>query len=250
MNFIADLEQSTAFDGLKIDVAKVAGGITLDSALTIDEMTSLIDDWPRLSALGGISPSGTYYFDENIDLGTVQVSRLTGSLTSVGVDTLDFISERPLISAWPSVVGDLINDVGCQIYVRTTDDDPDDTSAVWSDWSPFVVGEYQSRGFEFKAILSTNYATHNIVVSQLSVVVDMPDRIDSGDDITSGAGSLTQNYNLQFMIPPALGITAQDMETGDYYEITNKTTTSFDIMFKNSSNTPVSRTFDYIARAY
>jgi hypothetical protein len=78
----------------------------------------------------------------------------------------------------------------------------------------------------------------------------MPDRIEDENDIVSGTSTYSVTYNLPFIVSPSLGISAQSLTTGDYYELTNKTNTGFDILFKNSSDTPVSKTFDYIAKGY
>jgi len=40
------------------------------------------------------------------------------------------------------------------------------------------------------------------------------------------------------------------MSTGDYYTINNKDNTGFNIRFFNASNSPVARTFDYLAKGY
>jgi hypothetical protein len=40
------------------------------------------------------------------------------------------------------------------------------------------------------------------------------------------------------------------MATGDYFLLTNKTTSGFDVAFKNSSGTGITRTFDYMAKGY
>ena len=37
------------------------------------------------------------------------------------------------------------------------------------------------------------------------------------------------------------------MQSGDFYEITNRTSTGFQINFKNSSGSSVSRQFNFIA---
>ena len=78
----------------------------------------------------------------------------------------------------------------------------------------------------------------------------MADVVYSGDDIVSGASTYSVTYPSAYFSNPSVGITAQNMQTGDYYEITNKTTSGFDIIFKNSSGSGVSRTFDYIAKGY
>jgi hypothetical protein len=48
----------------------------------------------------------------------------------------------------------------------------------------------------------------------------------------------------------AIGITNQGMATGDYYTLNSKTISGFNIAFKNSGGTGVSRTFDYIAKGF
>jgi hypothetical protein len=40
------------------------------------------------------------------------------------------------------------------------------------------------------------------------------------------------------------------MATGDYYTLNSKTINGFNIAFKNSGGTGVSRTFDYIAKGF
>ena len=40
------------------------------------------------------------------------------------------------------------------------------------------------------------------------------------------------------------------MATGDFFVVENKTINGFDVTFKNSSNSAVSRTFDFIAKGF
>jgi hypothetical protein len=40
------------------------------------------------------------------------------------------------------------------------------------------------------------------------------------------------------------------MATGDFFTVSNKTVNSFDVLFKNSSGTNISRTFDFIAKGF
>ena len=88
-------------------------------------------------------------------------------------------------------------------------------------------------------------------ISALSVAIDMEDRIISGDDITSGVTTYSVSFSKPFKSTTyAIGITAQNMNTGDYYTITNKTSSGFDILFKDSTNSNISRDFDYIAKGY
>ena len=68
------------------------------------------------------------------------------------------------------------------------------------------------------------------VVSELSVTIDMPDRIFSGNDITSGAGTYTVTFTNPFKtVNYALGITGQGMSTGDYFLVESKTINGFNL---------------------
>lgn len=252
MNAIELIEEHPAWAGTMTDVSydPSFGGIKLGGTTLIDDMTDLIDDWPLIDSLGGLQPDGEYLFFNDVDLGAVVTSRLTATLETQSFDEFDLIDDRAeLIDDWLSFDGDLITDTSAVLYVRTTNDNPAG-SPVWSSWAPFFVGDYTARAFQFKVVMATLSSTHNIVVTALSVAVDMPDIIDSAENIVSGAATKSVTFNLTFKALKGLAITAENMATGDYYTISNKTTSGFDILFKNSGGSNVSRTFDYIARGY
>ena len=246
LNIVSTLEQAPSFSGTKTNLFANGSSIQLESLNTIDAMTTLIDTWPSLSIIGGGSaPSGTYIFPSGVDLGSVQTSRLTAALTLTGFQSSSVIDERDYVDTWLSVDGDNVTDAGCTLYVSTSND-----NISWSDFTPLVVGEYVTRAFKFKALLYTANPTHNISVTQMSVTIDMPDRTEVGNDIVSGTSTYSVAYSKPFMALPSVGITAQNMQTGDFYTLTAKTTTGFQIVFKNSSGAIVSRTFDYYVKGY
>ena len=79
----------------------------------------------------------------------------------------------------------------------------------------------------------------------------MVDRIFSGNDITSGAGTKSVTFTNPFKsVNYAIGITAENMATGDFFEISSKTINGFDVVFKNSSGSAVSREFDFLAKGF
>ena len=49
---------------------------------------------------------------------------------------------------------------------------------------------------------------------------------------------------------PTIIVTGQNMATGDFFTITNKAKTGFTVTFFNSSNTIISKTFDFQAIGY
>jgi hypothetical protein len=78
----------------------------------------------------------------------------------------------------------------------------------------------------------------------------MPDRVAFDNDIVSGTSAYAVTYSPAFKESPAVAISAQNMATGDYFTLTSKSRTGFTIQFFNSSNTAVSRTFDWVARGF
>lgn len=248
LNVVELIQEEPTFTGTKtnLGMSEFLGepALTLDSSLTVDEMTLPIDSWPLFYAWGGVSSSGTYLFTDTVDLGNIYVSRLSADLESHGVNALDKIDNWGLIDSLLTIDGDVISDVSAGLFVKQSDD-----GITYSEWKPFVVGEYSSRFFQFKLELSSS-GDNNIAVTKCTVIIDMPDTLYSENDIVSGASTYSIVYPTPFYNVSAIGITAQDMQTGDYYEITNKTVSGFDITFKNSSGTVVSKTFDYISKGY
>lgn len=251
VNFILNLVKHPTFAGTYTDVVldSAVGGLKLGSSAMFDTL-GLIDDVGFIDSAGGIASYGTYNFDTYLDLGYVYTSRLEVIKIGYAYDANDFIDSRvDFIDSWLSVDGDLIDDVRTEIMVRTTDDDPSGTP-TWSNWVSFHIGDWTSRAFEFRVDFINNSLTHNVVLQELIISVDMPDRVDLDNDVISGASTYSVVYSTPFKGNPSVSITSQNMATGDYYELSNKDVTGFDITFKNSGGTAVSRTFDWQARGY
>lgn len=251
MNVVETITEHPGFTGTKTNCAVQAdlGGLVIDSELTIDEM-GFVDDWDYVESNGGIAASATYTFPETTDLGDTYTCQLTAHILAEAYNAGDLIDSRlDSIDDWGSFDGDDIDDVNALLYVRTTEDDPGGTP-TWSSWRPFFTGQYVARAFQFQLSLTSGDVTHNIVVKELSVTIDMPDRVESGNNITSGAGTYSVNYTNAFWESPAIAILTRNMATGDYFDITSADETGFDIAFKNSAGTLVSRSFDYIAKGF
>ena len=88
-------------------------------------------------------------------------------------------------------------------------------------------------------------------ITQLSVKVDMPDRIERGDDLTVPVAGTTVTFSPQFKEIPAVAITIQDGDVDDRIEFTSKTAGEFTFkVYNGTSAAYVERTFDYIASGY
>ena len=121
---------------------------------------------------------------------------------------------------------------------------------TFTEFRKFIVGDYTARGLKFRAKLTSEDVEASPKVTALSVTVDMPDRTVAEADIASGAGAKAITFSPAFKAVQGIGITASNLNSGDYYAITSKSATGFTITFYNSSDTAVDRTFDYVAKGY
>ncbi len=257
LNVVTTINEAPDFNGTFDDTVELDDddALVLNTSLLFDALTGNFDDAQGLfdGGSGNVDASGFYYFANTLDLGQVYIARCTANISSIRVDYVSLFDAAA--GNFDSRAGDFDGDVNAfddtdvQIEARITEDDPAGTP-TWSAWQSFSVTDLKARAIEFRAKLTTTDDQATPKVTQLSVTVDMADRTESGDDIVSGAGAKVITFTRGFRATPAIGIGAQDMQTGDYYEITSKSRTGFTITFKNSSDTAISRSFDYVAKGY
>ena len=99
----------------------------------------------------------------------------------------------------------------------------------------------------------------DIKVTQLGYTATFQRRTEqSATAISSGAGAKAITFDKPFFTGtsalngvnsslPSIGITAQNMASGDYFEVSSVSGTGFTVHFKNSSNASISRNFNYVA---
>ena len=179
-----------------------------------------------------------------------------------GIYPDDLIDDKTaLINTWPSFDGDVADKVNAKLYLRKTDDDPG-ASPTWSDWSEFVNGTFKARAFQFKTVLTSTDTGQNILVDELGYVAELERRTESSEEaVSSGTGTKAITFANRFFTGtpglggvntklPSIGITAQDMQSGDYFTVSSVSATGFSLNFYNSSDTGISRNFNWSAVGY
>jgi len=257
LNVVQTINEHPDFNGTFDDVVELDDDdrLVLNTSLSFDAVAGDFDDASGLfdGGSGNIDAEGFYYFSNSIDLGAVYTSRVTATVKSIRVDYVNlFDSASGLFDDRQGYFDGDVNafdDVDAQLQVRYTEDDPSGTP-VWSSWQQFQVSDVRAWGMEFRVRMTTTDDQASPAVSYLSVTVDMPDRTASANDVVSGAGAKVVTFDNPFKATPSIGIGAQDMQTGDYYEISSKSRSGFTITFKDSGGTAVSRTFDWVAKGY
>jgi hypothetical protein len=257
LNLVATSTQSPNFTGTKTNTVVVDNKLQLGTSNLFDSVAGNFDDATGLfdAGQGNIASSGTYEFDTHIDLGSVYTSRVTANMNVANFSSVDLFDSAT--GNFDDRDGDFdgdpseFDDTNSELLVATTEGDPSG-SPTYTDFRKFFVGDYKARAFKFKVQMTSTKGTATHQISALSVTVDMPDRVVAEADIVSGTSTSgkTVTYSPAFKVLQGVGISAQNLTSGDYYAITNKSETGFTIEFFNSSNATVSRTFDYVARGY
>jgi len=252
-NSIATQSEHPDFDGTKTNVLVSDNTLRLDSSELFDSASGDFDTEASRFFDSGVAnadffASGNYEFSDVIDIGAKHTARITASLSQSSDNPDDLFDNRAGLfdSTNSNFDGDTPANANAHLEIATSDD-----NVTYTAFQNFVIGDYTARYFKFRVVLISRDLASTPVVSAVSVSIDMQDRIFSGNDIVSGAGTKTVTFTNPYKtVNYALGITMEDANTGDFFTVSNKTINGFDILFKNSGGTNVSRTFDFIAKGF
>lgn len=247
-NVVLTITESPAFTGVAVNAAPSGGLLKMSGAGFIDDVTDIDAVLGEIDKFGGSLLTSTYSFTAPADLGYVYDCTLTADVVASLYDDGTYIDTITDFDALLGIDGDPPNGASLSLWVRTSDVV---LPEVWSAWKPFVVGDYRARLFDFQLRGSVEQPTHWIDVSKLEVVIDMPDRIVSDNDIVVPVGGLTVTYLPPFNASPAVSITAQNLAPGDWPDVSAKSATGFTVFIRNSSGVAQSgRSIDYISKGY
>ena len=131
--------------------------------------------------------------------------------------------------------------------------------ADYSPFASFANGRFKGQSFKFRAKLTSDDPNQDVKVTELGYTASFPRRTEqSTTNIASGAGAKTITFENEYFTGtstlggvnstlPSIGITAQNLASGDFFEITNITGAGFTVTFKNSSGNAVDRNFGFTA---
>ena len=252
-NAITTQAEHPTFGGTFTNTVLTDSAIELDSSELFDSASGNFDSETTRFFDSGVAnadfqSSGNYEFANVIDIGAKHTARITASLTQSADNPDDLFDNRSgdFDDASSNFDGDTPANCNAHLEIATSDD-----NSTYTDFRTFVIGEYEARYFKFRVVLISRDNASTPVVSAVTVTIDMQDRIFSDNDVVSGTSTKSITFTKPFKTANyAVGVTAQGMATGDYFTVSNKATTGFDVAFFNSSNSGVSKTFDYIAKGF
>ena len=252
-NAVATQSEHPSFSGTLSNTVITDDAIELDSSELFDSASGNFDAETTRFFDSGVAnadflSSGNYQFSDVIDIGAKHTARITASLTQTSDNPDDLFDNRSgdFDDAKSNFDGDTPANANAHIEIATSDD-----NSTFTSFQNFVIGDYTARYFKFRVVLISRDNASTPRVTAVTVTIDMPDRIFSGNDISSGAGTKTVTFTNPFKtVNYAVGITGQGMATGDFFLVESKTINGFNVTFKNSGGSAVSRTFDFIAKGF
>lgn len=260
--------------------------ITYDPG-TVANAFAVVDEFNDSPALAGVTDNtaivenkivlsdadlgvGYYYFNDMVDLTGVFPCNVSATVVANGAfvndlfDVDDLFDEDDLFGAGANNLFDeddlfSLEDLfgigsdawQVELQFRTTQTDPNNSPPDWSDWQALEVGTLEFWAIEFRIKLISLEQNISPQITELSVKVDMPDRIERGNDLPVAVSGATVVFDPSFKEVPAVAITIQDGDVDDRIEFISKTAGGFTFKVYNGTMAAyVERTFDYIASGY
>lgn len=232
--------------------------VTLDTITLFDDTAGDFEDPDALGyyfdtggVANNIQSSGNYVFDNTFSLDAIYDATFQVQITMVSDDPYDlFDSGRGATlfdDAKAPFDGTAPSNCKSEIAVGTSNTS---LGAISTYSTVSQQGTFTGRYFKFRANLKSSNNKAKPLITGLQVKLVLEKRSERGDDVASGTSTKTITFTNNFYATPNIIITGQDLNSGEYAIITNKSKTGFDIVFKNSSNTIVDRQFDYQALGY
>lgn len=241
-NFIDTVTDGVGWGGTHSGTYTVANKLYLDMAGEWDAITDF-DGILNLDGYGGTLLSGYYELADFVDLGSVQTARCGLAIDFSGVDTAalwDDIADFDAVATFSGIV----SGVGVQPQISLSDDD-----ITYTDWAPYINGDYTARYFKFRLKLYTDDPQNYPEVTQFVATVDMPDRSERGQGISVLSGGTAITFTKEFMVAPIMRASITNAQSGDTVNITSITTTGATLQVLNGG-VGAARTMDWQAVSY
>jgi len=233
--------------------------LILDTITQVDSLVGNVDSAEGVFDLGGtdstsnptnfsanIISSGFYDFDNTLSLDAVYDTNLGAVIGMSSEDEYDLHDSGRGATLHDDAKGpyDGSPEIQCGAEVLVG---ADNTSLgnITSFQKIAQQSTIKGKFFKFRCKITSDDNKVRAKVHTLQAKVNMEKRTEAGQDVVSDASGTTITFVNSFYATPSIGISAQGLQTGDYYQITSKSKTAFTIRFYNSSNTGISRTFDY-----
>lgn len=258
LNIIETMNEAPDFDGTLTQVERLGEALILQEAVPGDINTVQYYD------------EGFYEYQNMLDLGEIYTIRLQSQIRADGLKKGELMSDWESLDSLDSLNSSLHSNWDVSLQYRATD-----IFAAMSSWAHLyevdqinfgagvgftewrdipTVGDATGRIFQFRVKLASYQPNVTPRLFDATVKADMPDRIDSFENMVSHPSEpYVITYDPVFKGPapsPNVQISIDDAETGDYWTFDYKTLEGLAIRIYDKNNIQVSRQFDLVAKGY
>ena len=248
-----DITAGTFDSDVALTDSSGTNSIVLDTKNDFDDLTGNFDSASGDFDLGGaddnIDDEGFYTLAQTLSLSDIYDVSFIKSITIDQIeDPYDLFDDGRGVSLFDDAPapfdGNDPTNATAQLQIATSTTSLDNAT----EFQPMNTSTtFKGKFFKFKLRLANTNNKTRAFVSGISIDVKMQKRTETGEDQASGTSTKTITFTNPFFAIPSIGISAQNMATGDFFSISNKSISSFDIVFQNSSGTNINRTFDFVA---
>ena len=238
--------------------------LILDTITQVDSLVGNVDSAEGFFDLGGtdstsnptnfngnIQSSGFYTFSNTLSLDQIYDTNLGAVIGMSSEDEYDLFDSGRGASQFEDAKapfdGSPEIQCGAEVQVGFDNTSLDNISSFQKIAQQSTI---KGKFFKFRCKITSDNNKVRAKVHTLQYKVNFEVRTESGEDVVASASGQAITFTNSFYATPSIGISAQGLQTGDYYQITSKSKTAFTIRFYNSSNTGISRTFDYQVVGY
>tara|TARA_R100000734_G_scaffold18015_1_gene14583 strand:- start:1508 stop:5176 length:3669 start_codon:yes stop_codon:yes gene_type:complete len=273
-----NLEYDSGIGGLRLSSAITFDSITNFDTLTVNGISTATLDLVTAGGGSGIPSEGIYTFAANdIDLGAPFRFHVEPHFKKSGFDTAgQWDSYTDNMDDWPNIF------TGSTTVVEKSADlvfqvAKSQTATASTTFETFVNTDMIARTLTFRVLVQNQSTYENVDIEELGVNLIFRPRTErsidyqfnSSDNVSvtngvltsSSSGATTVSFVKKFFtgttaiggstdkFKPVISININNMQSGDYFTISNVTSSQFDVSIKNGSSF-VARQFTYSAFGY
>ena len=192
-----------------------------------------------------LSKTGYYESDKIINLTGAKLCDISSAFDAIGLslnsnfDLLDNVDSSQNIDGLNGGAFDVAVEISSSV-----------DGVNFNEFRDFRDGRYVGKAFKFRLKLTTRDELVTPLIRSWSVIVDMPDVIESGSAFSDESGNILINYKNNFSVSPKAQITIINALVGDDAVLTNQSKEGFMIKILDKKGTAVRREFNYIAKGY
>lgn len=194
----------------------------------------------KLSAL-----AGSYDIKKVVVLSCEKLCKISAFLDVSGLALNATFDSFANIDKIENIDGANENDFTARLQISLSKD-----GVNWAAYKDFKSGEYIGKAFKFRVVLTAKTVLITPFVNALSILVDMPDVIESESGTSAENGAVDIRYKNDFSVVPKVQITIINAQSGDDAILSNQTDKGFTIRIIDKNGASVKREFNYIAKGY